>query len=857
MAASLAVNTTTGGSPSLLSPTTTTTDDSSSFRSGSDGGNSTTTRRTDVVAPSMLTPATSTYNPGHDDEAKGASSPTGIKTITEEMAKLSSSSSPQNKPFLPPVITHGQNPNTPFLTPPGPIVHPYDAEKALEGDLNGCVHALSLFLSSQMHESEAYLKSQDPAMQRLYFGTGFGLIQCVKGLMSYEDKDLLAGIAATKHGNTVASAHRKKSGGWVGSRIAGYVAHSVSNVLGGSAEVQWIRGMTDTERHAELTFAESLFEKALLGIVYSGDWLAFIKEALNMRTTIGVYRNLYAYIEAQDAAYAATHVNRTKDVNQTAAPDSPFPDQVPSLRPNEDPAIDGHFRSGVYLGVGLSHIILSMLPGKLSTLVELFGYKGDRKTGLELLMRAGGWNDTPGAADDYTAPPRIPAHAEGVRRAICDMALLIFHLVLSSFTFEGVDVRLAGRILRWNLERYPEGVFFLFGAGRLSLIHSRPQTAIAYYQRAMEVQTQYRNLHHISFWEIAISRLALWDVRGSLECWRDLEREATWSKAIYTYGMAVCLLESGDDDQEASSGAKETQTDRKKRLSEAMTLMGRVPGLRQKIAGKSIPLEKFVARKARKFTSQGGRLALPALELAYLFQGIAHAPRTVIIKKMLPEVEAAMRKLGVYEETLAAETVGSKGKTSGKTATTTDKEWKAREKAYYKAVGGNGTGYWDDYALVMFLRGVCLRYVAYPDPDAELDPEEDMSAVPAQSTAAKAAEYAFQAVFTHGPQIELDHHLVYHAHYELGRLLSNLPETVFPSHASFTSETSHKKNHRGEEQKAHGPAEAAALEQFELILSGKHLEVGPSGKKGKYSMENALAMRTHAAVDVLGHGGRL
>ena len=37
--------------------------------------------------------------------------------------------------------------------------------------------------------------------------------------------------------------------------------------------------MSTVERHAELIYAETLFEKALLGIVYSGDWLAFIKEA--------------------------------------------------------------------------------------------------------------------------------------------------------------------------------------------------------------------------------------------------------------------------------------------------------------------------------------------------------------------------------------------------------------------------------------------------------------------------------------------------------------------------------------------------------------------------------------------------
>jgi hypothetical protein len=56
-----------------------------------------------------------------------------------------------------------------------------------------------------------------------------------------------------------------------------------------------------------------------------------------------------------------------------------------------DKTIDPHFRSGVYLGVGMSHIILSLMPGKLMTLVELFGYHGDRKSGLENLMKAGGW----------------------------------------------------------------------------------------------------------------------------------------------------------------------------------------------------------------------------------------------------------------------------------------------------------------------------------------------------------------------------------------------------------------------------------------------------------------------------------
>jgi len=67
----------------------------------------------------------------------------------------------------------------------------------------------------------------------------------------------------------------------------------------------------------------------------------------------------------------------------------------------------------------------------------------------------------------------------------------------------------------------------LFGAGRLALCQSQPDKAVYYYTQAMESQKQYRNLHHISFWEIAIANFALWDIPSSLKCWTVLVAEAT------------------------------------------------------------------------------------------------------------------------------------------------------------------------------------------------------------------------------------------------------------------------------------------------------------------------------------------
>ena len=73
------------------------------------------------------------------------------------------------------------------------------------------------------------------------------------------------------------------------------------------------------------------------------------------------------------------------------------------------------------------------------------------------------------------------------------------------------------------------GVFFLFAQGRMCLVRSQPAKAIEYYEKAAAAQQQYRNLHLISFWEIAVANLALWEIQQSLECWTTLKAEGTVS----------------------------------------------------------------------------------------------------------------------------------------------------------------------------------------------------------------------------------------------------------------------------------------------------------------------------------------
>ena len=155
----------------------------------------TSTTSTKADEDSLLTPASSMSTSGYNINGNGA----------KEDSVASGSAAPTSKTTTPPSY------QSIYSSSPS-ITYPYSPAEAL-GDLPGIAYALELFLSSQMLESEAFcmwghsgleepqkqegikdakVKSatelEDKGhMERLYFATGYGLIQCVKGLMSFED----------------------------------------------------------------------------------------------------------------------------------------------------------------------------------------------------------------------------------------------------------------------------------------------------------------------------------------------------------------------------------------------------------------------------------------------------------------------------------------------------------------------------------------------------------------------------------------------------------------------------------------------------------------------------------------------
>ncbi|GAA6018293.1 hypothetical protein JCM11491_005144 [Sporobolomyces phaffii] len=602
-------------------------------------------------------------------------------------------------------------------------------EADVKEDISVVWKAMHLFLSSRMIEAEDIcLAACD---HRLYYSVGYSLIQVIKSLATFEPEDLEAAIQCCRDSIHITQLLRKKDHG---------LFERVGSIAKGSTSVNSIRSMTLVQRHAELIFAECTLLKAVLGIIYSGDFIAFLKEALNMRNAYAIYRTLAAYVEAADASYFGEGT--------------------------EDPAIDEDFRSGVRLGNGMISLILSLLPSTVLKIMSVFGFSGDREWALSTLMAAGGWEA--GRKD----PKKDPAK-EGIRKPICDMVLLMHHLVISNFLpVGGVDVPTAGNILHYNLERYPTGIFFLYFAGRLHSTETQLDDAAKSFHAAIQAQREYIQLGHICYWDLGLVSFAMANWEKGYQCFNLLSKESNWSKAIYAYAKATTLYEEGEE------------------IAQANDIMKRVPDLMQRIAGKSIPLEKFVARRARKFVSQGNRLTLPGVELAYVLNCLGLSPRYVLFERHLDQVSHVLAELHQVKEP--------------------------------SSYGQGPDEYWDDYCLAHFLRGVILRFIAHPEEHVVVRPEK--SQIPIDE-ADEQALISFNNVLKHGKDISHDHHLIWFTHYELGRLFES----------------------KGEWSKAR--------EQFEIVMSGKSLEVSTKKGKGKVSLQNMAVLRSNAGLAMLKEKG--
>ncbi|XP_024277386.1 tetratricopeptide repeat protein 39A isoform X3 [Oncorhynchus tshawytscha] len=339
----------------------------------------------------------------------------------------------------------------------------------------------------------------------------------------------------------------------------------------------------------------------------------------------------------------------------------------------------GHFEGGVKLGVGSFNLMISMLPTRTLRLLEFVGFSGNKEFGLQQL--------TEGAA------------GQTFRSFLCNMLLLCYHTFMSFILGTGeADVEDAEKLLQPYLKRYPKGSIFLFFAGRIEVIKGNLDAAIVRFEECCEAQQQWNQFHHMCYWELmwCFTYKRHWKMAYF---YADLlSKENAWSKATYAYMKGAYL---------SMLTREECQPFRENEVA----LFRQVHGLKQKIAGKSLPTEKFAIRKARRYLTENPvTLPAPPLEMMYIWNGYTvigkHKDLTEGMLKTLDEAQAKLESSPRTEFSI------------------------------------------DDQCLLSLLRGLCLKHLGHQEE----------------------AEHYFTLVLCNETQIKFDHYLVPNALLEHGLL---------------------------------------------------------------------------------------
>ncbi|XP_045509444.1 tetratricopeptide repeat protein 39B-like isoform X2 [Colias croceus] len=245
----------------------------------------------------------------------------------------------------------------------------------------------------------------------------------------------------------------------------------------------------------------------------------------------------------------------------------------------EDEASRTHFESGVRMGVATFNVMISLLPPKVISVLEFVGFSGDKEHGLNELLTG--------------------ARSPGLRSVLCSMTLLVHNLVIGQFAAIPPDFDLAERLINENLQKYPDSAWFLMFKGRMELLLGQPEKAVVTYERASSTSGLWPQLVHLAYWESMWAHAMMGNWKQSSEFAAKLLEQSMWSRTVYAYTCMATALHINDPIPEQSW---------------VDGLIEAANNYRQRILGRSLPMEKFALKRCRRFKSRG-RLVLPAVEL--------------------------------------------------------------------------------------------------------------------------------------------------------------------------------------------------------------------------------------------------
>ncbi|XP_017271980.1 tetratricopeptide repeat protein 39B [Kryptolebias marmoratus] len=316
--------------------------------------------------------------------------------------------------------------------------------------------------------------------------------------------------------------------------------------------------LTEEEMHAELCCAEVLMQKAVLSFL-DESIIGFIKGGMEMRSSYQIYKN----------CQAIEHTIKGEEKQKST---------------------HVHFRGGVNMGIGSFNLILSLFPSRVLRLMEFLGFSGDRALGLSEL--------------------REGATSDSLRSILSTLTLLMFHLYITVTLGTGDgNLTEAEALLKPFADNFPNGALMLFYTARIAVLKGNFTFAQEKFLACIASQEEWQQIHHLCYWELMWAYSFEQNWKEAYRYANLLCKENKWSQATYVFQKAA-ILSMLPEEEVTKLGEN------------IVTLFRQVDGLRIRLAGKSIPTEKFAAKKAQRYSPLNpGKLVVPALEMMYVWNG--------------------------------------------------------------------------------------------------------------------------------------------------------------------------------------------------------------------------------------------
>uniref|UniRef100_A0A3P9A7S6 Tetratricopeptide repeat protein 39B n=1 Tax=Esox lucius TaxID=8010 RepID=A0A3P9A7S6_ESOLU len=290
-----------------------------------------------------------------------------------------------------------------------------------------------------------------------------------------------------------------------------------------------------------------------------------------------------------------------------------------------------------------------IIYNKVLRLLEWIGFSGDREKGLSQL--------------------REGAASNSLRSILSTICLLMYQLYISVIlgTGEGNLVE-SEALLEPYIKKFPKGALIIFYQARIAVLRGNFELAQELFLECIATQQEWHQIHHLCYWELMWTYCFQQNWLEAYKCADLLCKESKWSQAMYVFQKASILSMMPEEEVEKTGENVEQ-------------LFMQVESLRLRIAGKSIPTEKFAAKKAQRYSAaEPVKLAIPALEMIYVWNGFtAVGKRPELTQRILVTIEKA------------------------------EEELKNDSSEYHV----------DDQCVVQMLKGLCLRHLGLLE-DAEL-----------------------------------------------------------------------------------------------------------------------------------------